>query len=115
MENRSLKRSAKPVAIWLLVGVLMIVVQIILGGITRLTGSGLSITEWKPLLGFIPPLNEEAWQVAFNKYQQTPQHPFRINRFQIHLFLGIVSPGVGAPARCCFPDPVHRIFSAAAV
>lgn len=52
----------------------MIVVQIILGGITRLTGSGLSITEWKPILGTIPPLNEAAWQTAFSKYKQIAQY-----------------------------------------
>jgi cytochrome c oxidase assembly protein subunit 15 len=70
----STKRSARPVAIWLLVGVAMIIVQIILGGITRLTGSGLSITEWKPILGTIPPLTEAAWQTAFSKYQQIAQY-----------------------------------------
>ncbi len=73
MEKIKVQRSAKPVAIWLLVGVGMIIVQIILGGITRLTGSGLSITEWKPLLGFIPPLTETAWQTAFSKYQEIAQ------------------------------------------
>jgi cytochrome c oxidase assembly protein subunit 15 len=52
----------------------MIIVQIILGGITRLTGSGLSITEWKPILGTIPPLTEAAWQTAFSKYQQIAQY-----------------------------------------
>src|SRR5688572_21103143 len=86
MGNRSLQRSAKPVAIWLLIGVLMIIIQIILGGITRLTGSGLSITEWKPLLGFIPPLNEEAWQVAFNKYQQIAQYKRLNTHFELSDF-----------------------------
>lgn len=63
----------KPVAIWLLVGVGMIIVQILLGGITRITGSGLSITEWKPILGAIPPLTEQDWQAAFKKYQEIAQ------------------------------------------
>ncbi len=62
------------VAIWLLVGVGMIIVQVLLGGITRLTGSGLSITEWKPLLGAIPPLNEQDWLVAFEQYKQIGQY-----------------------------------------
>jgi heme a synthase len=70
----TVKSSARPVAIWLLIGVFMIIVQIILGGITRLTGSGLSITEWKPILGTIPPLTDEAWQAAFNKYKQIAQY-----------------------------------------
>ena len=51
----------------------MIIVQILLGGITRLTGSGLSITEWKPIVGILPPLSEQAWQRAFNKYQEIAQ------------------------------------------
>jgi cytochrome c oxidase assembly protein subunit 15 len=47
--------------------------MVIIGGITRLTGSGLSITEWKPIMGAIPPMNDEDWQTAFQKYQQIPQ------------------------------------------
>lgn len=65
--------KAKAIGIWLLIGVGMIIVQVILGGITRLTGSGLSITEWKPLVGVVPPLNELEWQQAFDKYQQIAQ------------------------------------------
>jgi cytochrome c oxidase assembly protein subunit 15 len=66
-------RSARPVATWLLVGVAMIIVQIILGGITRLTGSGLSITEWNVLQGSLPPLNNSQWMEAFGDYQKTEQ------------------------------------------
>lgn len=51
----------------------MIIVQVLLGGITRLTGSGLSITEWKPILGAIPPLNEADWQKAFDQYKTIGQ------------------------------------------
>lgn len=60
----------KIVAYWLLTGVLMLVVQVLLGGITRLTGSGLSITEWKPILGALPPMNNTDWESAFQLYQQ---------------------------------------------
>jgi cytochrome c oxidase assembly protein subunit 15 len=67
-------RSSRPVAIWLLIGVAMLIVQIILGGITRLTGSGLSITEWDVITGTIPPLSEQQWLVEFDKYKQTPQY-----------------------------------------
>ncbi len=67
-------RSLKPVAFWLLIGVGMLVVQIVLGGITRLTGSGLSITEWDVITGTLPPLNEQSWLVEFQKYQQTSQY-----------------------------------------
>lgn len=72
MQANVVKKS-NAVAIWLLIGVGMIVVQVLLGGITRLTGSGLSITEWKPLLGAIPPLNEADWQKAFEQYKQIGQ------------------------------------------
>jgi heme a synthase len=65
--------SSRPVAIWLMTGVAMLIIQVLLGGITRLTGSGLSITEWKPILGAIPPLNEQAWQHAFDQYKQIGQ------------------------------------------
>jgi cytochrome c oxidase assembly protein subunit 15 len=67
------QRSSKPVAIWLLIGVAMLIVQILLGGVTRLTGSGLSITEWNVITGTLPPLNEQKWIEEFNKYKQTTQ------------------------------------------
>jgi cytochrome c oxidase assembly protein subunit 15 len=74
MEKQLTGRSSRPVAIWLLVGVGMIIVQILLGGITRLTGSGLSITEWDVITGSLPPLNAQGWNEAFEKYKQTPQY-----------------------------------------
>jgi cytochrome c oxidase assembly protein subunit 15 len=58
------KNEGRAVAIWLMIGVVMIMIQVLLGGVTRLTGSGLSITEWKPLLGAIPPMNDEDWNKA---------------------------------------------------
>ncbi|HJS55040.1 MAG TPA: COX15/CtaA family protein [Chitinophagaceae bacterium] len=67
------QRSSKPVAAWLLIGVGMIIIQILLGGVTRLTGSGLSITEWDVITGTLPPMNEAKWMQEFNKYKQTPQ------------------------------------------
>ena len=65
--------GSRPIAIWLYTGVAMIMVQVLLGGITRLTGSGLSITEWKPILGALPPLNEADWLAAFDQYKQIGQ------------------------------------------
>lgn len=67
-------KKSKAVAIWLFIGVGMIIVQVLLGGITRLTGSGLSITEWKPILGAIPPLNESDWIKAFEQYKTIGQY-----------------------------------------
>lgn len=65
--------KTKPVAIWLLIGVAMIIIQVVLGGITRLTGSGLSITRWDIITGSLPPLNETEWNEAFAGYQETAQ------------------------------------------
>ncbi|MDB5197741.1 MAG: cytochrome oxidase assembly protein [Flaviaesturariibacter sp.] len=67
-------RHSNAVAIWLFIGVAMLLVQIILGGITRLTGSGLSITEWEVITGAVPPLNDQQWMTEFGKYQQSPQY-----------------------------------------
>lgn len=67
-------RSGRLVATWLLIGVGMTVIQIALGGITRLTGSGLSITEWDVITGSLPPLNEQDWMEEFAKYRQTSQY-----------------------------------------
>ncbi len=58
----------------LLVAVILIIILMGIGGVTRLTHSGLSITEWAPILGAIPPVNEDAWQVAFSKYQLSPEY-----------------------------------------
>ncbi len=51
--------------------------MVVIGGITRLTGSGLSITEWKPIMGALPPMNEAEWQIAFEKYKQIPEYQLR--------------------------------------
>ncbi|MFI5156610.1 MAG: COX15/CtaA family protein [Chitinophagales bacterium] len=67
------RKSSPAIARWVLLGVIMLLVQVLLGGITRLTGSGLSITEWNIFMGTIPPLNENQWQLAFAKYRETPQ------------------------------------------
>jgi cytochrome c oxidase assembly protein subunit 15 len=79
-------RSSRPVAIWLLVGVGMIMMQVLLGGITRLTGSGLSITEWKPIMGTLPPLNDQDWNTAFEKYKQIAQFKYVNPHFTISDF-----------------------------
>jgi cytochrome c oxidase assembly protein subunit 15 len=71
--HRLTANSSRPVAIWVYTGVIMLLIQVILGGITRLTGSGLSITEWNVVTGILPPLNQHQWQEAFDKYRQTPQ------------------------------------------
>jgi len=86
MKSDLNSRSSRPIAIWLLVGVGMIIIQVLLGGITRLTGSGLSITEWDVVTGTLPPLNEQGWIIKFNKYQQTLQYQLLNSGFTIDDF-----------------------------
>ncbi len=88
---KHLSRAQRAVAIWIFIGIGMLQVQVILGGITRLTGSGLSITEWKVLEGAFPPLTTHQWQTAFEKYRQTPQYlllnsDFTLSRYKFIYF-----------------------------
>ncbi len=64
----------RAVAIWLLCCCAMIFAMVVIGGITRLTLSGLSITEWEPVIGAVPPLSPEAWAGEFEKYRRTTQY-----------------------------------------
>jgi cytochrome c oxidase assembly protein subunit 15 len=66
--------SSRAVSIWLLAIVAMIGGMVVLGGITRLTGSGLSMVEWHPLMGALPPLSEADWTEVFEQYQNSPQY-----------------------------------------
>jgi heme a synthase len=70
----SAKAALPAVAIWLWLVALLVFAMIVVGGATRLTDSGLSITEWRPLLGAIPPLNDAHWLEAFEKYRQIPEY-----------------------------------------
>lgn len=63
----------RPVAFWLFACCALVFVMIVVGAITRLSGSGLSITEWRPIMGAIPPLNESEWDHAFGLYKSSPQ------------------------------------------
>jgi cytochrome c oxidase assembly protein subunit 15 len=85
------KKHNRAVGTWLLIGVGMVIVQIALGGITRLTGSGLSITEWNVVTGTLPPLNQTAWLNEFAKYKLTPQFTllnadFNLSHFKFIFF-----------------------------
>ncbi|MEO7559777.1 MAG: COX15/CtaA family protein [Nitrosospira sp.] len=64
----------KPIAIWLLICCALVFAMVVVGGVTRLTHSGLSIVEWQPIVGTIPPLGQSDWEVLFEKYHQTPQY-----------------------------------------
>lgn len=64
----------RAIAAWLFTMAAMILIMVSIGGITRLTGSGLSIVEWRPLMGFFPPLSDAEWARVFNLYQTSPQY-----------------------------------------
>ncbi|MBT4838509.1 MAG: heme A synthase [Methylococcales bacterium] len=64
----------KAMSVWLLICCFMIFSMVVLGGLTRLTGSGLSMVEWEPLMGIVPPLNQEQWVDVYEKYQQSPEY-----------------------------------------
>ena len=74
--DQSQRRADRGVLIWLMCVALLVFAMIIVGGATRLTDSGLSITEWLPILGVIPPLTESDWLAAFEKYKQIPEYEF---------------------------------------
>ncbi len=64
----------RPVALWLLGCCALVFCMVVVGGVTRLTHSGLSIVEWQPLVGTLPPLDDAQWQVTFDKYKLTPEY-----------------------------------------
>lgn len=86
MQDITQQKYQKQVATWLMIGVGMIVIQVLLGGITRLTESGLSITEWKPIAGILPPLNHADWQLEFDKYKDTDQFKYLHQYFTLSQF-----------------------------
>ena len=100
-RNRALVRG------WLYLVLLVMFALFLVGGATRLTDSGLSITEWKPIHGVVPPLTDAEWQEEFAKYQQIPEYR-QINdghdarRLQDDLLVGMGAshPGARASASC---------------
>lgn len=73
--------SPPSVGIWLLVSSVLVFTVVVVGGVTRLTESGLSITEWKPVSGILPPLTQADWEEEFEKYKLTPEY-----KLCVHLF-----------------------------
>lgn len=99
--TRSAARSAsRALELWLLAIAALVALMVVVGGATRLTDSGLSITEWQPIMGAIPPLTDADWQTAFAKYKQIPEYQqvnrgMSLNAFKVifwwewgHRFLG---------------------------
>ncbi len=73
------QRNQRQIGLWLLICCALIFSMVVLGGVTRLTGSGLSMVEWDPIMGIVPPLTETQWEEVFQKYQQSPEYQ-KINR-----------------------------------
>src|SRR5512147_1975779 len=76
-------RDRRAIAAWLLLCAAMVCAIVVVGGVTRLTRSGLSIVEWQPLIGALPPLSEAHWQELFAKYRETPE--FKLVNFAMDL------------------------------
>lgn len=81
--------APKAVAGWLLVCCAMVFAMVVVGGVTRLTHSGLSIVEWQPIVGTLPPLTEAAWMETFAKYQATPEYRLVNHDMTLEAFKGI--------------------------
>jgi cytochrome c oxidase assembly protein subunit 15 len=81
--------SHRAVARWLLACCALVFVMVVVGGITRLTHSGLSIVEWQPLVGTVPPLNDAQWEETFAKYRKTPEFRLRNHDMTLAGFKGI--------------------------
>lgn len=93
------EKTKKFIKIWLGITTLMVLCMVFIGGITRLTDSGLSMVEWKPLLGAIPPMNESEWSVVFEKYKQYPEYKIQNHRMNLEEFKFIF-----------FWEYFHRLF-----
>jgi len=84
MENSQTDlNNRKQIALWLIICCIAIFAMVILGGVTRLTGSGLSMVEWAPLMGILPPLSHADWEAVFQQYQQYPE--YQLKNFQMTL------------------------------
>ena len=84
--NEAGAKGNRAVAAWLLVCCLMVFATLVVGGATRLTHSGLSIVEWQPIVGTVPPLSDADWQTVFSKYQLTPEYQKVNHRMSIEEF-----------------------------
>lgn len=82
-------KNNRSVAGWLLVCCALVFAMVVLGGVTRLTGSGLSMVDWRPVTGVLPPLDDGEWQQIFEMYQQTPEFRKKNTHMNVSDFKGI--------------------------
>ncbi len=99
MLEKPITRDKRAILIWLMFCVQLIALVVLIGGYTRLSGSGLSITQWKPIHGIIPPLNEAEWLEEFAGYQTTPQYRLINGDMSISGFKAIF-----------WPEYIHRLL-----
>ena len=97
MQN--IKRENVSIILWLFSGCFLIFTMVIVGGITRLTGSGLSMVDWNLFMGVVPPLNYQEWMEAFNQYKQYPEYQERNYMFSLADFKKIF-----------FWEYIHRVL-----
>ncbi|MFA7292383.1 MAG: COX15/CtaA family protein [Rhodocyclaceae bacterium] len=81
--------ARRQIAIWLFICSAMVFAILVVGGVTRLTHSGLSIVEWQPIVGIVPPLNEQEWSETFDKYKKTPEYQQVNHQMTVDEFKGI--------------------------
>ncbi len=79
----------KQVATWLLVCCALVFAMVVLGGVTRLTGSGLSMADWRPVTGVLPPIGDSEWQQVFEIYKETPEFQKKNSHMDVNDFKGI--------------------------
>lgn len=96
---KEIQKDNKKVIYWLLTGCVLLFIMVVIGGITRLTHSGLSISSYKLISGTIPPLNEAEWLEAFDHYKQFPEYQLKNNHFNLEEFKDIY-----------FWEWLHRVF-----
>ena len=87
--NAAATATDRKVAAWLLVCCALVFAMVVLGGVTRLTGSGLSMVDWRPVTGVLPPLSELEWQQTFDMYRQSPEFQKINSDMEVHEFKGI--------------------------
>ena len=118
------RHIARAVRAWLYAVAALIVLTLVVGGATRLTESGLSIVEWKPVTGALPPMSRGGWQAEFAKYQTIPQYRelnrgMSLDEFKTIYWWEWIAPLAGAAGRRGVPAavsvfPVARLDRAAA-
>ena len=82
-------QSHNAIIIWLTMVCAMVVLMVVVGGITRLTGSGLSMVDWRPIMGVLPPISEVEWNTVFQAYQQFPEYQQINKNITLEEFKGI--------------------------